>query len=106
MEYELPSKENYTIYSKSGCTYCVKAKQLLVNEAHEIIDCDDYLVDDKEGFLAFMQTLIGKEYRTFPMIFDKGGQFLGGFTELKAVYQAAPMPSSSSMNNDFPDPFA
>jgi hypothetical protein len=77
----------------------------LVNEAHEIIDCDDYLVDDKEGFLAFMQKLIGKEYRTFPMIFDKGGRFLGGFTELKAVYQAAHVPAST-INDDFPDPFA
>jgi len=98
MEYELPSKENYTIYTKSGCPYCVKAKELLVNEVYETIDCDDYLVDDKEAFLAFMQIIIGKEYRTFPMVFDKIGKFVGGFAELKVSYK-------TSINDNFPDPF-
>jgi glutaredoxin len=99
MEYELPSKENYTIYSKSGCSYCVKAKQLLINESHEVIDCDDYLIEDKPAFLEFMKGIIGKEYKTFPMIFDKQGKFVGGFTELKACYRP-------SINDDFPDPFS
>jgi glutaredoxin len=99
MEYELPSKDNYTIYTKSGCKYCVKAKDLLINEVYEVIDCDDYLTNDKEDFLTFMKGIIGREYRTFPMVFDRVGCFIGGFTELKACYKPPDI-------NDFPDPFS
>ena len=102
MEYELPSKINYTVYSKSGCSFCTKAKNLLVNESIDVIDCDDYLLDNKMAFLDFMKRLIGREYRTFPMIFDKEGKFVGGFTELKASYVPPP---HCYVNNDFPDPF-
>ena len=63
MEYELPSKVNYTIYSKSGCPACNKAKLLLQNENIEIIDCDDYIINDKTAFLDFMRNLIGTEYK-------------------------------------------
>ena len=103
MEYERPSKTNYTVYSKSGCSFCVKAKNLLENEPFEVVDCDDYLLDDKLAFLDFMKRIIGREHRTFPMVFDRTGQFVGGFTELKASYVA---PQPCCVNNDFPDPFA
>lgn len=98
MDYELPSKENYTIYSKSGCGYCIKAKQLLINESIEVVDCDEYLIEDKPAFLEFMKGLIGQEYKTFPMIFDKRGTFIGGFKELQVIYQ--------KQKDDFPDPFS
>ena len=101
MEYELPSKNNYTIYSKTGCPYCVKAKTLLQAETVEIIDCDDYIIDDKPAFLKFMAELIGKEYKTFPMVFNKDGKFIGGFTELKPYYE-----EELKSKNNFPDPFA
>ncbi|NDH67566.1 MAG: glutaredoxin [Gammaproteobacteria bacterium] len=99
MEYELPSKENYTIYSKGGCGYCIKAKQLLINEPIEVINCDDYLAENKEAFIEFMKGIIGTEYRKFPMIFDKTGQFIGGFSELRNSYKPPVV-------NDFPDPFS
>ena len=98
MEYDLPSKENYTIYSKSGCMYCVKAKQLLIKESIEVIDCDDYLIEDKPAFLEFMKELVGQEYRTFPMIFGPQGKFIGGYKELEIYY--------SNSKNNFPDPFS
>ena len=98
MEYELPSKENYTIYSKSGCMYCVKAKQLLIKESIEVIDCDDYLIEDKPAFLEFMKELVGQEYRTFPMIFGPQGKFIGGYKELEIYY--------GNNKNNFPDPFS
>lgn len=85
MEIENPSKDSYTIYSKSGCPSCTKAKELLKLEKVTIIDCDEYLIEDRQGFLEYMQKLIGKEYKMFPMIF-KDGVFIGGFTDLKPFY--------------------
>jgi glutaredoxin len=86
MEYEPPSEKNYTIYSKSGCPSCSKAKTLLKDEEVLLIDCDEFLIEDKEDFLEYMKTIIGKEYRMFPMIF-KDGKFIGGFSELKPMYE-------------------
>jgi len=89
-EFNNPIKNGYTIYSKSRCPFCTKAKVLLENENHIIIDCDDFLSDEntKQQFLQFMEELIGKPYRTFPMIF-KDGEFIGGFTETKTYYEKA-----------------
>jgi glutaredoxin len=86
MEFEKPSESVYTIYSKSGCTFCVKVKKLMQekNLAFDLIDCDEYLLEDKDGFLKFIENLTGKEYRTFPMVFCKN-KFIGGFTETKAL---------------------
>jgi len=101
MEYELPSKENYTIYSKSGCPACNRAKQLLQNEKIEVIDCDDYIADNKPAFLEFMYKLIGTEYKTFPMVFSQTGKFIGGFSELKPYYE-----EELKARDSFPDPFS
>jgi glutaredoxin-related protein len=88
MEFEKPSVTGYTIYSKSRCPFCTKAKVLLEEEPYTIIDCDSYLVDDtiKQEFLQFIENIIQKQYRTFPMIF-KDGEFIGGFTETKIYYE-------------------
>jgi len=88
MEFEEPSKTVFTIYTKSGCGFCTKAKNLLLekNFAFDLIDCDDYLIENREGFLAFIKELVGKEYRTFPMIF-RSGYFIGGFTETKNLFE-------------------
>ena len=86
MEFEEPSLTVFTVYSKSGCTYCTKVKKLLLekNYAFDMIDCDEYLIEDKENFLKFIKEKAGKEYKTFPMIF-RAGQFVGGFTETKKL---------------------
>lgn len=88
MEFTNPSESGYTIYTKSRCPFCTKAKVLLENENKTIVDCDEYLSDgDKKlHFLQFMEDLIGKPYRTFPMIF-KHGVFIGGFSETKVYYE-------------------
>jgi len=44
------------------------------------------LIENREGFLAFIKELVGKEYRTFPMIF-RSGYFIGGFTETKNLFE-------------------
>lgn len=100
MEYEVPLEKGYTIYSKSGCPNCTKAKKLITSEKPFVVDCDDYLIEEKEEFLFFMSTLIKKEYRVFPMIF-KDGKFIGGFSELEKFYK-----NEQDKMTAFPDPFA
>jgi len=82
MEFFDPLEKGFTIYTKRGCSYCTKVKSLLIEK--EIcfleIDCDKYLIDDKEGFLSFIKERAKKEHKTFPIVF-KDGKFIGGFTE-------------------------
>ena len=53
MNFEEPFENKFTIYSKSGCINCRKVKDLLkiAGFDYEIIDCDDYLLEDKEEIL-------------------------------------------------------
>ena len=83
-----PASNSYTIYSKSGCLYCTKARVLLQNEQVPplYVDCDEFLLENKEEFLNLMKSLIGYEYRTFPMIF-KNGRFIGGYTKTQEFYE-------------------
>jgi glutaredoxin 1/glutaredoxin 3 len=77
-----PLKDGYTIYTKNGCPFCVKAKDLLDVYQPYIVDCDVYLSENKEGFLEYVQRMTNIRYRTFPMIFFNG-YFVGGYTEIK-----------------------
>ena len=87
-EYIQPQKTGYTLYSKSGCPNCTKVKHLLksVEPANLIVDCDDYLIENKQDFLQFIESLAGKEWKTFPMIFHNG-QFVGGYQETIVYYE-------------------
>ncbi len=87
MEFIKPSKTGFTIYSKSGCPDCKRAKELLSNENNiENINCDEYLLEDKEEFLKFIrEETKGIEHRTFPMIFHDS-KFIGGYKQLKEYY--------------------
>jgi len=82
MEFPQPIQGQFTIYSKSGCSNCSKVKIFLKdnNINFTIINCDEFILENKEEFLLFIKELIGKEYRTFPMVFDNS-KFIGGFNE-------------------------
>jgi glutaredoxin len=84
IEFESPSKIGFTIYSKSGCPNCTNVKKLLQENKMEylLIDCDEYLIEERDKFLEFIVDISKKEVKTFPMIFfdDK---FVGGFKETK-----------------------
>ena len=86
MEMPMPIKNQFTIYSKSGCTYCIKVKKLLTDLqlVHTIIDCDEYIKNkkDKELFLQFIHNISYVNYTTFPMIFD-GTIFVGGYSNVE-----------------------
>jgi glutaredoxin len=82
-EFQLPSKEAFTIYSKNKCDNCVKVKLLLKdnNILYDEINSDKYLMQHREKFLDFMKAIIGKEWKTFPLVFNDKGEFIGGFKE-------------------------
>ena len=44
------------------------------------INTEPFLEEKKEEFLTFIQGLVGKPHRTFPMVFYNG-KFVGGFIE-------------------------
>ena len=85
MEYIPPKSKGYTIYTKNNCSYCERVKTLLKNEKVLIIPCDEYLEEDREEFLIFVEVITGISYKTFPMVF-LDGKFIGGFTETKKQY--------------------
>ena len=83
-KYEMPQQHGYTIYSKSGCAKCKDVKNLLTNNFFEftLIDCDEYLIEDKEDFLEFIKSVGNIEdiWKTFPIVFFNGN-LVGGYKE-------------------------
>ena len=89
MEFPKPEKNLITVYSKSGCINCTKVKTLLKDQSfsYNEIDCDEFILENKEDFLAFITTLIGKEYKMFPIVFDNG-KFIGGYNETVSYFKS------------------
>jgi len=82
MEIENPSECGFTIYSKSGCPNCIKVKNLLKdnNIIFNLIDSDEYIIEDKDFFLKFIKEISNAEVKSFPIIFyDK--KLIGGYSE-------------------------
>jgi glutaredoxin len=79
MEFQAPNTTCFTVYSKSGCFFCKKIKQYLEHreQEYEVIDCDEYLIEDKPGFLKFIENLAGKPHTVFPIVFFMG-KYVGG----------------------------
>lgn len=73
-------KAGITLYTKSKCSYCTKAKQNFPKA--KVINCDNYLSVKRNDFLAFIDTLTDKKPRTFPMVF-KDKEYLGGHDDTK-----------------------
>lgn len=84
MEFVGPLASGFTIYSKSGCVNCSRVKKLLEENrvTCDIIDCDDYIVEDKPRFLLFINKLAGVNVKTFPIVFNNG-TFVGSYDETK-----------------------
>lgn len=101
MEIPKPTQDEITIYSKSACTYCVKVKTLLKenNIKFTLIDCDEFILEDKPGFLQFIHLLVGSEYKTFPMVFFNK-TFIGGYKETEE-YLTKLRQKELDFDNDF-----
>jgi len=99
MDFFTPLEAGFTIYSKSGCSNCTKVKKLLLDKQIFFlnVDCDEYLLEDKEGFLSFIKEKANKEYKTFPMVF-KDRKFIGGFAETQLHFDKL---SCFNDENDF-----
>ena len=84
MEFEKPSDTNFTVYSKSGCPNCSSVKKLLKdkNLLFNVIDCDEYIIEDKVNFLLFIKEQSKREIKQFPIIFHEGN-IIGGYSETK-----------------------
>ena len=84
MDFIFPTTGKYTIYCKRGCVFCDKAKNMLRDKELDFvqIDCDEYLLNNRDGFLMFIELIANKPHRTFPIIFDASGNFVGGASEL------------------------
>ena len=82
MDFPEPKKGQFTVYSKSGCINCTNVKSLLKETklAFTIVDCDEFILENKEEFLEFIKQLIGQECKKFPMVFDNN-KFIGGYNE-------------------------
>jgi glutaredoxin len=82
MSFIEPNEKGFTIYSKSGCINCNKVKTLLKekNLIFSIVDCDEYIIEDKENFLLFIKEKANKEIKFFPMVFNDS-KFIGGYNE-------------------------
>ena len=79
---EEPCLKGFTVYSKSGCQNCTSIKKF-IKEKHFFlteINCDEYLLEDKDFFLAFIESKVKKCMKTFPMVFYEG-KFVGGYYE-------------------------
>jgi len=84
MEFELPSKKMFTIYSKSGCPNCLLVKSFLKEKKtnFNVVDCDEYIIENKNNFLLFINELSDKNITVFPIVFYYS-YFIGSYTETK-----------------------
>jgi glutaredoxin len=89
MDIPEPLANQFTVYSKSGCPNCTKVKHLLKekNIVFSVINCDDYLLEDKATFLQWIEKQATKEYKLFPMVFDNK-TFIGGFNEVSKYVES------------------
>jgi glutaredoxin len=79
MEIPKPSS-GFTIYTKSKCSYCTKAKDNFPGAL--VINCDYFYKEDKRKFLETMDKMSGRQPRTFPMIF-KEKRYIGGYEDTR-----------------------
>jgi|TARA_B110000444_G_C18589631_1_gene477859 glutaredoxin len=80
MNFSLPTKSGYFMYSKSGCKFCKMAKELLPNVT--VVNVDEHIETDKAKCLDKMATIAEVEIKTFPVIFFNQ-IFVGGYAESK-----------------------
>ena len=80
MNFSLPTKSGYFMYSKSGCKFCKMAKELLPNVT--VVNVDEQIETDKAKCLDKMATIAEVEIKTFPVIFFNQ-IFVGGYAESK-----------------------
>ena len=104
MSFTEPNSNKWTVYTKSGCPYCYKVKDLLnINKVdYDIIDCDELLKDSKlkEEFLSYIESRANIKHRTFPIVFDHN-VFIGGFDKTSEYMDKLNLSKNLSTIDDF-----
>lgn len=79
-----PLLTGFTIYSKAGCSFCIKAKQLLIQKGIFFLDinCDGYLAEDIGEFLAFIEKQTSNKHTSFPIVFENN-VFIGSLFDIQ-----------------------
>jgi hypothetical protein len=82
MEFPIPDVSGFVVFGKTGCSFCDKVKALISSYEHQYtyINCDTYLAGGRDAFLEYIESLTGKQQRTFPMVFFYG-KLIGGYTD-------------------------
>lgn len=76
---QIMKNKKYIVYTKTGCPYCVFAKELLKN--HDI-EFDEINLDNEEVRMEFYQR---HGINKVPQIFDFNGTLIGGYIELEEL---------------------
>jgi glutaredoxin len=99
MDFEEPKNIGFTIYSKSGCSNCNLVKNLLKEKSFlfHIIDCDEYILENKSDFLLFIKEKTLKDYKMFPIIFYDGN-FIGGYKETQLFIEKLLLTFDDNLN--------
>ena len=88
MDYIKPNNTGFTVYTKSGCRYCDLVKKLLNDHKFNffIVNCDNYILENKSVFLAFLSNVSQQNINTFPVVFN-GTNYIGGYNETNKYIQ-------------------
>ena len=70
--------QKYVMLTQDNCKYCTAALGLLKSYGYEVVLHD---VADRKTDPVVASLIVTK---TVPQIYDPNGQFIGGYTELKA----------------------
>jgi glutaredoxin len=66
----------FVIFTKTGCNNCKTLKKVLElnNYMTLMVNCDDYLIDDRDGFIEVMKNQIQSDVERifFPIVFYDG----------------------------------
>jgi len=94
-----PNINRFTIYSKSGCHYCLKLKNFLKQKKidYDLINCDDILIENRYEFLNIINNLANCEIKGFPIVFNLG-QYIGGYNEAKKYVEEILLKQEISSN--------
>ena len=78
---------NVEIYTKDGCGYCIRAKDLLESKK---VSYKEYKIGPNGVTKEVIQERAGKPVNTVPQIFING-KHIGGYTELVEYNKSNPL---------------
>lgn len=89
-----PEPGSWVVYSKTGCVYCDKAKNLLhkKNKSYKVIMCDELLFEDRQRCLNELGLFSKINVTTFPLVVDPEGKSVGGYTDLERRLEGSDAP--------------